>query len=81
MKPPIHISQASSWSLMELAPFPFGRLPGLHRASPSTPLDAYSYVRCSIPIVRQMTNRRQRGGERLAPSWGERRPFAASCSR
>src|SRR6516165_3640706 len=41
---PIHISQACRWSLMELAPFPCGRLPGFHRASPSTPLDAYSYV-------------------------------------
>jgi hypothetical protein len=29
---------------MELAPFPYGRLPGFHRASPSTPLDAYCYV-------------------------------------
>jgi diacylglycerol kinase family enzyme len=34
---------------MELAPFPYGRLPGFHRASPSTPLDAYSYVGGSIP--------------------------------
>src|SRR4051812_11253855 len=36
-----HISQ-------ELAPSPFGRLPGLHWASPSTPLDVSSYVRGSI---------------------------------
>ncbi len=33
---------------MELAPFPCGRLPGFHRASPSTPLDAYCYVGSSI---------------------------------
>ncbi len=33
---------------MELAPFPFGRLPGFRRASPSTPLDAYCYVGASI---------------------------------
>src|SRR3954467_671104 len=36
-----HISQ-------ELAPSPFGRLPGLHWASPSTPLDVSSYVGGSI---------------------------------
>src|ERR1700760_1828222 len=29
---------------MDLAPFPCGRLPGFHRAIPSTPLDAYCYV-------------------------------------
>ena len=29
---PIHISQACRWSLMELAPFPCGRLPGFRRA-------------------------------------------------
>jgi hypothetical protein len=36
----------SSWSLMELPPFPAcaGWLAGFHRASPSTPLDAYCYV-------------------------------------
>src|SRR3712207_4480186 len=36
----------SSWSLMELPPFPAcaGWLAGFHRASPSTPLDAYGYV-------------------------------------
>ena len=34
---------------MELAPFPCGRLPGFRRAIPSTPLDAYCYVRSSIP--------------------------------
>ena len=56
MKPPIHISQACRWSLMELAPFPYGRLPGFHRASPSTPLDAYSYVRSVYPEVRQMNS-------------------------
>ena len=35
---------------MELAPFPLdaGWLPGFHRASPSTPLDAYSYVVGSV---------------------------------
>jgi len=34
------------WSLMELAPFAAcaAWLPGFHRASPSTPLDASSYV-------------------------------------
>src|SRR2546423_659231 len=40
-QPRRHISQ-------ELAPSPFGRLPGLHWASPSTPLDVSSYVRGSI---------------------------------
>jgi hypothetical protein len=29
---------------MELAPSPFGGLPGFRRAIPSTPLDAYCYV-------------------------------------
>src|SRR5688500_13358492 len=40
----------SSWSLMELPPFPAcaGWLAGFHRASPSTPLDAYCYVADSI---------------------------------
>ena len=33
---------------MELAPFPCGRLPGFHRAIPSTPLDAYCYVLAAV---------------------------------
>ena len=37
---------------MDLAPFPYGRLPGFHRASPSTPLDAYCYVAPSISVAR-----------------------------
>src|SRR4051794_18447988 len=47
---PSHISQVALGYLLELAPFPRHErrvtrwLPGLHRASPSTPLDAYCYV-------------------------------------
>ena len=44
---PDRISQANRWSLMELPPFPAcaGWLAGFHWANPSTPLDAYCYVR------------------------------------
>ena len=44
----------SSWGLLELPPFPPRTaewLAGFHRASPSTPLDAYCYVPLK-PIVR-----------------------------
>src|SRR3954454_2294639 len=45
--PTPHLPGQSSWSLLELPPSPGvrpGRLAGFHRASPSTPLDASSYV-------------------------------------
>jgi len=47
--------EASGHICQELAPFPSrsacrdGRLPGFHRASPSTPLDVSSYVGATIP--------------------------------
>ena len=40
---------------MDLAPFPCGRLPGFHRASPSTPLDAHCYVAHTISVSRPGT--------------------------
>jgi hypothetical protein len=46
---PFHISQACSLEPDGIGTFPLtGGLPGFRRASPSTPLDAYSYVLVSI---------------------------------
>ena len=90
---PIHISQACRWSLMELAPFPCGRLPGFRRASPSTPLDAYCYVTRKYTqtfarrqraarrgSVAARNERRQRGVHDCA-SWPPPRPTRSSASR
>ena len=38
--------------LSGIGTFPFGRLPGFQRASPSTPLDVSSYVRSKIARLR-----------------------------
>src|SRR5215218_8412596 len=49
-------------------------LPGLHRASPSTPLDVSSYVRAtlaSIAVARRASWTRRHG--RLRPSWRAQR--------
>src|SRR3954453_6650007 len=48
---PPHLPGCLRWSLMELPPSPGvrpGRLAGFHRANPSTPLDASSYVSESL---------------------------------
>jgi len=48
---------------MELAPFPFGRLPGFRRAIPSTPLDAYCYAFESIAAGNAFVTPRAHGAE------------------
>src|SRR5205823_6302545 len=53
LKPPYpHLPGLCGWSLMELAPFPYGRLPGLRRAMSLHPSGCVQLCsRASIPIL------------------------------
>src|SRR3954464_6961919 len=77
------ISQANRWSLLELPPSPGvrpGGLAGFHRASPSTPLDASSYVlgRVANPLDAQRGIRRSRRMPGVMPRTDE--PLSPRCA-